>query len=48
MTEGAVQVAALRLRGHYREDLLTRIGATVSDPAEIEEEIRDLFAAVAS
>jgi DNA-directed RNA polymerase specialized sigma24 family protein len=47
MTEGAVQVAAHRLRGRYREALLTRIGVTVSDPAEVEEEIRDLFAAVA-
>jgi RNA polymerase sigma factor (sigma-70 family) len=48
MTEGAVQVAVHRLRGRYREALLTRIGVTVSDPAEIEEEVRDLFAAVAS
>ena len=47
MTEGAVQVAAHRLRGRYREALLTRIGVTVADPAEVEEEIRDLFAAVA-
>ena len=41
MTEGAVQVAAHRLRGRYREALLSRIGVTVADPAEIEEEIRD-------
>jgi hypothetical protein len=47
MTEGAVQVAAHRLRRRYGEALLSRIGDTVADPAEIEEEIRDLFAAVA-
>jgi hypothetical protein len=47
MTEGAVQIAAHRLRVRYREALLARIGVTVSDPAEVEEEIRDLFAAVA-
>jgi RNA polymerase sigma-70 factor (ECF subfamily) len=48
MTEGAVQVAGHRLRLRYREALLTRIGATVANSAEIEEEVRDLFAAVAS
>ncbi len=47
MTEGAVQVAAHRLRRRYREALLNRIGVTVADPAEIDEEVRDLFAAVA-
>jgi hypothetical protein len=46
MTEGAVQVAAHRLRRRYREALRDRIAATVADPAEIEDEIRDLFAAV--
>ena len=48
MTEAAVQVAAHRLRGRYRKALRDRIAATVADPADIEEEIRDLFAALAS
>jgi RNA polymerase sigma-70 factor (ECF subfamily) len=43
-TEGAVQVAVHRLRGRYRAALHTRIAATVAEPADIEEEIRDLFA----
>ena len=46
MTEGAVQVAAHRLRRRYREALRDRIAGTVADPAVIEDEIRDLFAAV--
>jgi hypothetical protein len=36
----------LRLRRRYREILREDIGRTV-DPAEVEEEIRDLFAALA-
>jgi DNA-directed RNA polymerase specialized sigma24 family protein len=48
MTEGAVQVAVHRLRGRYRLALRSRIAATVADPADIEEEIRDLFAALSS
>jgi RNA polymerase sigma factor (sigma-70 family) len=46
MTEAAVQVAAYRLRGRYRAALRSRIAATVADPADVEEEIRDLFAAL--
>ncbi len=48
MTVGAVQVAVHRLRQRYREALRARIGATVSDPSEIDDEIRELFAALAS
>jgi RNA polymerase sigma factor (sigma-70 family) len=48
MTEGAVQVAVHRLRRSYRAALRARIAATVADPADIEEEIRDLFAALGS
>jgi len=44
MTEGAVQVAVHRLRRRYRAALRARI----ADPADIEEEIRDLFAALGS
>jgi len=46
MTENAVQVAAHRLRRRYREALHARIATTVADPADVEDEIRDLFAAV--
>jgi DNA-directed RNA polymerase specialized sigma24 family protein len=45
-TEGAIQVAVHRLRVRYRELIREQIAATVSDPAEVEDEIRDLFAAL--
>ena len=45
MNEGAVKVAVHRLRGRYRERLREQIAQTVSTPAEIEEEIQQLFAA---
>jgi RNA polymerase sigma factor (sigma-70 family) len=44
MTEGAVRVAAHRLRRRYRELLREEIAQTVTSPDEIEEEIRYLFA----
>jgi RNA polymerase sigma-70 factor (ECF subfamily) len=47
MTEGAVRVAVHRLRGRYRELLREEIGQTVDDPAAVDDEIRDLFAAIA-
>jgi RNA polymerase sigma-70 factor (ECF subfamily) len=43
-TEGAVKVAAYRLRQRYRELLREEIAQTVAGPDEIEEEIRYLFA----
>jgi RNA polymerase sigma-70 factor (ECF subfamily) len=43
MTEGAVKVAAHRLRRRYRELLREEIAQTVASPDEIEEEIRYLF-----
>jgi RNA polymerase sigma-70 factor (ECF subfamily) len=43
MTEGAVKVAAHRLRRRYRELLREEIAQTVATPDEIEEEIRYLF-----
>jgi RNA polymerase sigma factor (sigma-70 family) len=46
MTEGAVKVAAHRFRRRYRARLRAAIAETVSTPAEIEAEIRDLFAAL--
>lgn len=47
MTEGAVKVAVHRLRRRYRELLRDEIAQTVTAEDEIDEEIRDLFAALA-
>ena len=44
MTEGAVKVAAHRLRRRYRALLREEIAQTVANPDEIEEEICHLFA----
>ena len=41
-SEGAIKVAAHRLRRDYREALRSEIAQTVSSDAEIEEEIRHL------
>ena len=48
MTESAVKVAVHRMRQRYRQTLRREIAHTVSDPAEIDEEIRCLFRVVAS
>lgn len=45
-TEGAARVAAHRLRRRYGEQLRQEIAATLADPAQIDDEIRDLFAAL--
>ncbi len=47
MSEGAVRVAAHRLRRRYRELLRDEIAQTVTTEEQISEEIRDLFAALA-
>jgi RNA polymerase sigma-70 factor (ECF subfamily) len=47
-TEGAVKVAVHRLRQRYRKLLREEIAHTVASPAEIDEEIRHLFAAFGS
>jgi len=47
MTEGAVKVAVHRLRARYREVLRAEIAQTVASAEEVEEEIRQLFAALA-
>jgi len=47
MTEGAVKVAVHRLRKRYRELLRDEIAQTVVAEDQIDEEIRNLFAAVA-
>ena len=44
----AVKMAVSRLRRRYRELLCDEIAQTVSSPAEVEEEIRHLFAALAN
>jgi RNA polymerase sigma-70 factor (ECF subfamily) len=45
-TEGAVQAAVHRLRRRYGALLREQIAATVADSAEVEDEIRSLFAAL--
>jgi DNA-directed RNA polymerase specialized sigma24 family protein len=45
-TEGAVQVAVHRLRRRYRDLVREAIAATVGDGVDVEDEIRDLFAAL--
>ena len=47
MTEGAVKVAVHRLRRRYRELLRHEIGQTVATADEVDEEIQNLFAALA-
>jgi RNA polymerase sigma-70 factor (ECF subfamily) len=47
MTEGAVKVAVHRLRRRYRELVRDEIAQTVTNEAQVDEEIRDLFAALA-
>ena len=44
MSEGAVKVAVHRLRARYREMLREEIAQTVSNQAEVDEEIHHLFA----
>jgi len=45
-TEGAVKVAVHRLRARFKETLRAEIAQTVLDPAEIDDEMRHLLAAV--
>ena len=45
-TEGAVKVAVHRLRQRYREVLRAEIADTVASPGEVDDEIRNLFAAL--
>jgi len=47
MTESAIKSAVHRLRRRYRELLREEIAQTLSDPAQIEEEVRALFSAFA-
>ncbi len=45
-TEGAVKVAALRLRRRFGELLRRRVAQTLVDPSELEDELRGLFEAL--
>ena len=46
-SEGAVKVAVHRLRQRYRELLRAEIADTVAGPGEVDDELRNLFAALA-
>lgn len=46
LSEGAVRVAAYRLRQRYRDLLRGEIAQTVATPAEVDDELRHLLAAV--
>jgi RNA polymerase sigma-70 factor (ECF subfamily) len=46
MSEGAVKVAVHRLRQRCRELVRAEIAETVAGPEELDQELRDLFAAV--
>jgi RNA polymerase sigma-70 factor (ECF subfamily) len=48
LSEGAVRVALHRLRRRYGELLRGEISQTVASPAEVDEEIRHLFAAISA
>lgn len=47
LNEGAARVAVHRLRKRYRELLREEIAQTLSDPADLDEELRALFRAFA-
>jgi len=47
MDEGSVRTAVSRLRKRYRQLLRDEILQTLSDPAQVEEEMRSLFSAFA-
>jgi RNA polymerase sigma-70 factor (ECF subfamily) len=46
LSEGAVKVAAHRMRERYRELLRLEVGRTVETPEQAEEELRDLIAII--
>jgi RNA polymerase sigma-70 factor (ECF subfamily) len=47
LSEGAVHVAAHRLRRRYREAIRRLIAETVADPEQVEDELHELFRALA-
>ena len=48
MSEGALRVAAHRLRARYREILREEVGRTTDDQANVDDEISELLAALAA
>jgi RNA polymerase sigma-70 factor (ECF subfamily) len=48
MSEGAVKVAAHRLRGRFRELVREEIARTVDRSEDVDDEVRELFAALAT
>jgi RNA polymerase sigma-70 factor (ECF subfamily) len=48
MREGAVRVAVHRMRQRYRELFREEVSQTVADPAEVEDEMRQVVAAISS
>ena len=46
LTEGALRVAVHRLREHYRERLRAEVAHTVSDPGEVDAELRHLIGVI--
>ncbi len=46
MSEGAVKVAVHRLRLRYREILRSEVADTLADPADVEDEVRQIFRAL--
>ena len=48
LTEAAIKVAVHRLRRRFRDLLREQIAQTVADPELIDDEIRELFAALES
>jgi len=48
ISEGALKVAIHRLRQRFRERVKAEIGQTVSDPAEVREELRYLVEVLAT
>jgi RNA polymerase sigma-70 factor (ECF subfamily) len=46
-SEGAIKTAAHRLRKRWKELLRAEVAGTLSDPADVDDEIRGLFAALA-
>ena len=48
LSEGAVRVAAHRLRARYRELLREEVARTTADPADVDAEVAELLAALAA
>lgn len=47
-TEGAIKVAVHRLRQRYREVLRAEVANTVAQPGDVDDELRQLFAALSA